>query len=220
MDARTFIAFRSSLTSRRGALAHLGGGLLGAQALLLGNVDAEARKHRQQRKRKNRRQNKRNNAKTRLDATCAGSGATGVRHPAGEVRVAQTFTTRRSGPLVKATLPITNISGGAGEFVLRLSPVDSSGLPTNEVLAEATAAGDHPLDAEVELEFAFADPFSVKAGNDYALVLTRRSADSFVWRADEGNPCAGAISFSPDQTAPFQDFNEDVDFVFATFVRS
>jgi hypothetical protein len=143
-----------------------------------------------------------------------------VRHPAGEVRLAQTFTAIRSGALVKVTLPLTNELDTAGDVELRLSPVDSSGLPTNEVLAKTSSTLDTASDEIAELEFSFADPISVQAGVDYALVLSRPAGDEFVWHGDEEGPCSGIVAFSLDQTAPFQGFGVDVNLGLTTFVRS
>jgi hypothetical protein len=205
-----------SVASRRGLIAGLTGGVLSLPRV--GREDADASKGKRKKRRKNK--SKRNKAKTRHDATCPGTGESSVRHAAGDRRLAQTFTAIRSGPLVKATLLITDLRNPAGDFVLRLSPVDDSGFPTNELLAESTTALGTSSDEDVELEFAFADPFAVEAGVDYALVLARPVGDAFRWRGDLGNPCSGTVSFSLDQTGPFQSFNDDFDFIFATFVKS
>lgn len=224
MDARTFIAFRSSLTSRRGTLSLLGGGLLGTWAGGLDDQDAAARKTHRNRKRKARRQNrkKRNDSRIRLDATCPGASALTRRAFVGDERLAQTFTAINGGPLVKVTLPIGKDFTGdeGGDFVLRLSPLDGSGLPTNDVLAEAIVPSDAVSDVSDDIEFLFADPFSLEAGNDYALVLTRPGGDGFIWRQHQDNRCGGTAFDSEGQTEPFVARAAIFDQIFATFVRS
>jgi hypothetical protein len=231
MDSRTFVAFRRSLAaaaSRRDVLAGLTGGLLAASIFSLADDAAARRKGKGRNKRNKNRNNGKNNnknkkAKIRLDATCSGAGEKGATHPAGEVRVAQTFTANRSGTLVKATIPVTSELDTETSFVLQLSPLDGEGFPTIEVLAESTTRIDAPpdvVDLNFELEFDFANPSSVEAGVAYALVLSRPTGFEFVWRAELGNPCGGRVFVSRDPEDPFEVFSEDADLLFETFVKS
>jgi hypothetical protein len=232
MDSRTFVAFRRSLVeaaSRRGVLVGLTGGVLATGIVSLAD-DAEARRKGKRRNKRNNNKNKNNGknknnnknkkAKIRLDATCPGAGEKGATHPAGEVRIAQTFTATRSGTLVKATIPVTSEADTETNFVLQVSPLDGEGAPTDEVLAEATVRiGRAPAAIDV-LEFDFADPASVEVGVDYALVMSRPTGFEFVWRAELGNPCDGRVFVSADSEDPFEIFSEDADLLFETFVKS
>ncbi len=233
MDSRTFVAFRRSLAaaaSRRGVLAGLTGGLLATGLVSLPNDDADAKRKGKGRNKRNKNKNNGNNrnknknknkkAKTRLDANCSGAGEEEAAHTAGEVRVAQTFTAIRSGELVKATIPVTSELDTETNFVLQVSPLDSEGVPTDEVLAEATdRIGRAPAAVDV-LEFNFADPSSLEAGVDYALVLSRPTGFEFIWRADLDNLCGGRVFVSRNREEPFQEFSGVVDLLFETFVRS
>jgi hypothetical protein len=236
MDSRTFVALRRSLVaaaSRRGVLSGLTGGLLATGIFSLAD-DAEARRKGNGRNKRNKNKNRNNGknknnknenkkAKTRLDATCSGAGEEEAAHTAGEVRVAQTFTAIRRGELVKATIPVTSELDTETNFVLQLSPLDGEGIPTDEVLAESTTRIDAPPDVSdlnFVLEFDFADPFSVEAGVDYALVLSRPTGFEFVWRADLDNLCGGRVFVSRNPEETFQEFSGVVDLLFETFVRS
>jgi hypothetical protein len=66
--------------------------------------------------------------------------------------------------------------GKDGDYVLRLSPLDGSGVPTNTVLVETAAADATVPLGESMVSFSFAAPFFVAAGTQYALVLTQRGA--------------------------------------------
>jgi hypothetical protein len=132
--------------------------------------------------------------------------------------MAQTFTAKASGPLVKAQLLIAKDPDTAGDFVVRLQPVDDTGAPVEEVLAETTVANAAtPEDGFVD--FAFAPPFSVVAGVEYALVLTRPGGDQFFW-STEGSPCGGRSFFAFGQTGPFEPNAVDSHLAFTTFVKS
>jgi hypothetical protein len=226
MEFTQLAAFWQSLTtpaSRRGVLAALGG-LLTAGPLALGLEEAAARKrgNRRKNRRKNKNKNKtkqRKNQKpeTRTDATCPESGGFSLSNPDGNNRFAQTFTANASGPLVSAELQISKRADSSGDFVLRLSPLDGSGIPTNDVLAEAIVADADVSEEASAVPFSFASPFSVKAGNEYALVLTRGEG-VFGWSARGGYACLGTAFQSPDQTAPFDE--SGFDFIFTAFVRS
>lgn len=222
MDSRTFVAFRRSLAaaaSRRGLLAGLAGVLL-ATGIVNSDEDAEAKKRKRRNKRKNRNKKTNEKPKTRLDANCSGAGEEEAAHTAGEVRVAQTFTAIRSGELVKATIPVTSELDTETNFVLQVSPLDSEGVPTDEVLAEATDRIGRASVAVDVLEFNFADPSSLEAGVDYALVLSRPTGFEFIWRADLDNLCGGRVFVSRNPEEPFQEFSGVVDLLFETFVRS
>jgi hypothetical protein len=217
MDARTFIAFRSSLTSRRGALAHLGGGLLGTQTTFLGNQDVEARtKRSRKRKRKNRK-----GQKAKVAATCPGSGLLSSGTDSGNNRIAQTFVALASGPLVKARLAMFSAFESTGDFELRLVEVDGLGVPTDKVLATSTVARDRVPNERTDIDFTFAKPIAIKAGVEYGLVLTRPGGGIFAWFGEEDRRCPGDPFFSPDQDEPFnQSTAANFDHTFTVFVRS
>jgi hypothetical protein len=65
----------------------------------------------------------------------------------------------------------------------------------------------------------FANPPSVVAGQQYALILTRPGAPWVAWVGDVNNPCDGTAFASNTQTGDF--FNDgfrSTDNFFATFV--
>jgi hypothetical protein len=209
------------LASRRGIIAGLASGLV-ATGIVVANVDeAEARKKRKRnRKRKNKKDRKGNNPPTtRADATCSGPPDFGLSNPEGNIRFAQTFTALATGPLVSAELQLNKREGSTGDYILRLSPVDGAGIPTDEVLAETSVANaDVPAGGPI-VTFTFADPFSVKAGADYALVMTRTEGD-VGWFALGNNSCSGRAFQSNSQAGPFFESSDSDDFIFTTFVTS
>jgi hypothetical protein len=218
MEAAWLVAMRQAALHRnsRRALVALAGGLAAAGTLPLDDV-ADARKKGRRKKRKNRRKD-RKGPKVQVTATCPVSDSLGTGANDGDSRVAQTFVASRSGLLVNARLPITKDLGGSGDIELRLSPVDASGIPTNEVLAVSAVTGEEVPDDGADIDFAFSTPFSVEAGDEYALVLTRPGGDGFGWFGEDGNPCSGRSFFSSDQTSPFASSGEILDLAFTAFV--
>jgi hypothetical protein len=180
-----------------------------------------ARESKRRKRRKNRKsKNRKNNPKIRVDATCPTLGSVISSVTDGNFRFAQTFTALASGPLVKAEILASKEPGSDGDFVLRLSPVDASGVPTNEVLAETSVAAANMPDGVSTVTFTFGNPAPVVAGGEYALVLTRPGGTFVAWSGQLGNPCAGQHFFSADQEKPFQPDTSGVDRDFTTFVRS
>jgi hypothetical protein len=149
----------TTATSRRTTVAGIGVGLLAAVQFTLGDNDATARKRRKRRK-------KRKNQKptTRIDASCAGPANISFKRDSGTARFAQTFTAIASGLLVRAELDLGNDPGSDGDYVLRLSPVNGEGVPTNDVLAETVVANADLPTSFSTVPFTFADPISVEAG--------------------------------------------------------
>ncbi len=204
----------SMISSRRGLMAALAGGLLAVRSLANGGNDAEARK---QRKRRKKRQNRK---KTRIVASCPGTGTFGLRGDDGNVRIAQTFAPARSGQLVRADLLISADEGTAGAFFLRLSPVDAAGAPTNDVLAETSLATAGVPDGNTSSSFVFGAPARVGAGITYALTVTRPGGDRFTWHGEVDATCDGQSFFSSDQTTPFDPNLGVNDLTFTALVRS
>ncbi len=204
--------------SRRGVLAALLSVLLTASSLGPGNDDAEAKKHGKHRKNTKRRKPK---AKTRIDAVCPALEAdSGLISTNGNLRLAQTFTALRSGPLARAELHIRENPGVLGDLVLQIGAVDAFGTPTNEVLASTSLANQAIPDGESTVAFAFSKPAVVAAGTQYALILTRPGSDILEWVGQGGDSCAGTEFISDNQTAPFVGVSNALDLIFTTFVKS
>jgi hypothetical protein len=219
MESRAIAALLGSLASRRDAVSLLGGGLLGTQAGRLTIEDAEARK--KGRRKKKRKNNSKKEPKVRAAATCPGSGLLASGAENGNSRVAQTFVALASGPLVKARLAMLSGLESTGDFELRLAEVDGAGLPTDDVLAVSTVASDRVPNERSDIDFAFAKPFAVKAGIEYALVLTRPGGGQFAWFGEDERRCPGDPFFSPDQATPLAPIAVvTFDHTYTVFVRS
>lgn len=202
-------------TSRRAVVAGFGGGLLAAGPLAFPGDGALAGKRGKRRKRKRNRKRK-NTAKTRVGATCPGLSDSNLAGFTGDNRLAQTFTATASGPLVRAEVLVQKFSESTGDFVLRLSPLDAGGVPTNEVLDAAIVVDARVPEGESSVEFAFTGATSLAAGRPYALVLTRPGGSgNFAWSAHD-DTCEGRSFASLGQDAPF--IAADVDLVFTAFV--
>jgi hypothetical protein len=222
----------TSTGSRRGILAALGGLLAGPVGPGEEGTDArragkagKAGKDRRKRKRRAPRAKRQQNPPplsgpiTRVDATCPiNTGGFVIR--TGDQRIAQTFTALRTGPLVQATIEILKGFGSTGDYILRLSAVDAAGVPTNDVLAVSVVDDSRVPDIFSALTFGFADPATVIAGTEYALVLTRPGSDQLEAIGSFGNLCAGRAFSSPSQTAPFVADPDGFIATFATFVTS
>ena len=137
-------------------------------------------------------------------------------------RAAQTFTAVKGGKLTSArVLVLKDASEGTGDYVLKIAPVNASGVPTAEVLAQATIPGSSVPDGRQTITANF-DPASaptVAAGQKYALVVQRGNNDTFLnlpYRTDD--PCSGGSVYWSTGGAPFWQADGNRDFVFATHV--
>lgn len=153
------------------------------------------------------------------DASCPGP-ADSASASSGNTRFAQTFTAIASGPLVRADLRISKANNSLGDYILRLSAVDASAEPTNTVLASALLPNDDVPSGSSTVSFAFPMPFSVVAGVQYALVITRPGANQLQTNGYGNDTCTGGAFHSPDQDNPFAPSATLSDLVFATFVMS
>lgn len=216
------VAWRSSLapsSSRRSTLAALGSVLLAAAPLSRFSSRSDAKGSGRKRKRRDKRRKRKARtqpAVVRADARCVGNSDIdfGVIENG---REAQTFTALSSGALVKAELTIAKDENALDDWILRVSPVDSAGFPTSNILAETFVPDTSvPLGASAAVTFEFAKPATVTVGVTYALVLTR--GEFFRWAGRDGNPCEGQGFASSNQVAPFDRIS--VDHVFTTFVAS
>jgi hypothetical protein len=156
---------------------------------------------------------------TRADALCPGAANDAVTILDVNARIAQTFTAIASGPLVRAEVRVIKPPATLGDFILRLAPVDGSGVPTNIVLAETPLLDINVPNGPSTVSFTFANPASVVAGTTYALVLTRSGSDQLAWGGKMGDGCTGTAFLSPSQSAPFAAVG-GLDLIFATFVTS
>jgi hypothetical protein len=226
MDRSQFENLLRSLvsgSSRRSLLTVLSSGLLAALPLTFAFEEAGAKKN-GKRKRRGKKKRKNNQPPplppgpvARADATCPGPRESALSF-GDTVRLAQTFTAIASGPLGSAQLGIAKSAGSRGEYLLRLSPVDTEGIPTSDVLAAALVENASVPDGESTVTFTFPNPAAVSAGTTYALILTRSGPNNITWLS-RGNDCIGQAFGSEDQSAPFALINE-LDFIYTVFVSS
>jgi hypothetical protein len=202
--------------SRRTVLSGLAGVLLAIRRMSP-HSDAAASKKGKRRKNKKRKNGK---AQTRVDARCTPEITRNLNAAGGDRRIAQTFTAVRSGQLVSVEISAHKAPGSSGDFVLRLTPLDSTGVPTANVLAEAVVAEADLPESPAIVRFTFPNPFPVVAGTEYALVLTRFAGGAFNWQANDADPCEGNHLFSGDQSGPFGEIFPGLDLIYTTFVRS
>jgi hypothetical protein len=216
--AAALLRSMSGLASRRGIIGGLASGLLATGIVPVNADDAEARKKGKKKRKKQNKKRKNTKQSTRADATCPSANPI---DPAasGQARLAQTFTAERSGSLVSAQLDINRGLDSVGDYILRLSPVDGAGIPTNEVLATAFVANGDVPDGASAVTFTFANPANVDAGTQYALVLARPGQDNFTWLVRTGDPCLGQRFISLSPTAPFE-ASLGTDYIYTAFVRS
>jgi hypothetical protein len=217
-----------SLVSRRGVLAGAVGGLAMVPATPGAITGVAARKRDKRKNRQKRKRQRSRNASSPLPsgpviataAACSAAGNTGLGTTSGNARLAQTFTATASGALVRAELGLIKVAGTVGDYIVRLSPVDGSGVPTNVVLGEAAVSNLGVPDGSSLIGFTFANPAPIVAGTRYALILTRPGSSQVQWDGDLDGGCPGEIFISSNQTAPFEEFVLDLDLRFTIFVRS
>jgi hypothetical protein len=138
----------------------------------------------------------------------------------GNFRLAQTFTPEIGGNLTTAQLEVVKPAASAGDWVIQVNAVDGSGAPANTVLATTTVPNASVPDGQSTLQATFANPATVTAGVEYALVMSRPGGAQHRWNAREGNDCPGALFFSGSQTGPFQSASfPGFDGIFAVFVE-
>lgn len=234
MREATILNTHSSAASRRGLFMGLLGGLLAATPLGFVASEATARKNKKRKRKKKRKDTPEPTPEPtptptpepgpeiRVDATCPGPGEveSSFGGTGGDFRFAQTFTALTSGSLVRADLQIVKTAETFGEYILHLGSVDAFGVPTNEVLALATAASSGLPEGRSTVPFIFTKPFSVEAGTRYALILTQPGSQFLRWQGHGGDICPGRAFFSLDQTAPFSGPENRLELEFSTFVRS
>jgi hypothetical protein len=227
MNERTSTALLKDLDvapiapSRRGVLATLASGLFAGLPFALSNAGIEAKGGGKRRKRKKNKKNKKRKERgpqTRVDAACPGPRDNAF-IVGSLARLAQTFTAGVSGQLVKAELGINHGLDSRGEYILRLSPVDGDGVPTDEVLAAAFVPEGDVATGDSTVTFTFLDPATVEANTQYALVLVRMGPGNFSWLSRAGDVCLGRGFLSDGLSAQFEP-REGQDFVFTAFVRS
>jgi Ca2+-binding RTX toxin-like protein len=93
---------------------------------------------------------------------------------AGEGPVAQNFTSQLTGDLTRAEVSLVKAVGSTEPFIVQITTVDSSGIPTEVVLATATIpAANVGNDENVLAGVVFTSPAAVVAGQQYAILASR-----------------------------------------------
>ncbi len=149
------------------------------------------------------------------DANC--SGPLESYHEARGQRMAQTFTAQNSGELTSAQLEVYEDPSSSNDYVLAIHAVDASDVPTNTVLASATVP-DPTASGDMTITGNFADPATVEAGQQYALVVKKLGPDYLGLGIRVGDDCPGKVHLSGSGTDPFTDGLSNEDLVFATYV--
>ena len=138
----------------------------------------------------------------------------------GDWNYAQTFTPLASGQLVSAQFAIIKNTGSIGDYILRLTTVNGSGVPTDTVLTAAVVPNGAVADGDSLVTFTFANPFPVVTTTIYALVLARQGPGVPGVRGFEADTCAGAAFRKTSAAGSFSPINFPSDIFFATFVSS
>jgi hypothetical protein len=131
--------------------------------------------------------------------------------------MAQTFTAQNSGELTSAQVEVYEDPNSSNDYVLAIHAVDASEVPTNTVLASATVP-DPTASGDMTITGTFADPATVEAGQQYALVVRKLGPDYLGLGIRVGDDCPGKVHLSGSETDPFTDGLSNEDLVFATSV--
>jgi len=160
------------------------------------------------------------------DAACPTNGQTPnqVAFLRNSAIVAQTFTAQHTGLLTSAQVPIENTENETTSIVMEINTVDSSGTPTEVVLAStiipASEVPPHPQSGVVTGHFSPGAP--VEAGQEYALALhttTEPQANGLGWLGfrSDGTLCPG-VAYRNSGFGVFLPFAINLDLFFSTFV--
>jgi hypothetical protein len=139
------------------------------------------------------------------DASCPGPADSMVQ-AGGTTRFAQSFTAKGSGPLVRADLDVykeDHPGDATGDYLFSINATDSSGVPTDQVLASATVDDASVVPGHSIVTARFPDPVNVSAGESYALVLSRPTANAVGAGFRDAAPCSGHAWNSFDN-GPFE----------------
>jgi hypothetical protein len=129
----------------------------------------------------------------------------------GDDRVAETFAVGVSGTLTSVTFePQQTPASTTVPYVARISHVDGSGAPLNDVLATASSL---PNSTARPKKFTLSPPLRVRTGERYAAVLTRPggAVNTLVAALATGSACTGSLFESIGQTGPW---SADTDHLF------
>jgi hypothetical protein len=155
-----------------------------------------------------------------LDANCPGPPTRPVYSSRGGAQYeAQTFRVLHNGELTRASVEINNDSGST-DFAVAISAIDASGTPTGGALRDATIPGDSVPHGAATLNASFSPSLPVKAGQAYALVITRGAGiiTSFSFPAVDSN-CIGDTFYNDGNGAPWLLDVPGVDLIYQTFVE-
>jgi hypothetical protein len=141
---------------------------------------------------------------------------------------AQTFTAEHSGLLTSAQVQVARGTNEPAGIVMEIRTLDSSGTPTNVVLASTTIPASDvppmPPSGQAELVTGHFSPGApVKAGQQYAIALYTSTETEVLlgpaWFGSTSNPCPGVL-YQTHETHPgiFQVPSPDYDVFFLTFV--
>jgi hypothetical protein len=137
----------------------------------------------------------------------------------GNDRFAQTFTVQHTGKLTKAQAHVAKSPGSSGDYLLEISKVDGSGVPTGEIIAlQFVPNSKVPAGSNSTVTAKFSNPAQVTANQKLALIVTRPVSSNLAVRVNSQDPCGGSLFRSEGQDGTFfEESGEDL--LYATFVK-
>ena len=155
-----------------------------------------------------------------LDANCPGPPTRfGYSSRGGDQFEAQTFRILHNGDLTRVSVEIQNDSGSS-DFTMALAALDTDGAPVGGALRAATIAGASVPSGPATLEATFSPALPVRAGQAYAVVITRGPGilTSFSFPAVDSN-CIGDTFYNDGGGAPWLLDVPGVDLIYQVFVE-
>jgi hypothetical protein len=157
--------------------------------------------------------------KVKHDANCQGRSNITFGGFSGNNRFAQTFLVQHTGALTKAQAHVAKAKGSSGDYILEISKVDNSGIPTGEIIAlQAVPNSKVSAGSNSTVTATFPSPAQVTSGERLALIVTRPGSNNLTVRGFSGDPCGGDLFFSEAQDGTFVEESSS-DLLFATFVK-
>jgi hypothetical protein len=150
-----------------------------------------------------------------FDAHCdLGSGATAV---LGNKEYSESFAAGHTGGLTRGFVETYNVMNKGSVYTVEIWNADLFGIPTGTAPL-ATTVVYNPASGYAFEYPAFSSPARVRAGNNYAMVVTVEETAYNGVTVSPGNICAGTFSLNQNGTGAFTADPSSRDMTFAVFI--
>ena len=130
-------------------------------------------------------------------ASCTAPASGGYAVQDGFQELAQSFTVADDVTVNAINLHLGDLSGGAGDFIVRVVPLTESGLPSSTVLAQGTVprSSTPTVAGDRVVRVNFVAPANLKGGQQYAFTISASGPGEGSASGSTSNPCPGGNAF-------------------------